>query len=359
VRPSRTICGTPGRRPRRAYTLLELVVALALTAVLMLGMASAVLVASRAVDPQTPDRLRGAAAEAAVRLAQELAFATAFTERTDHSLAFTVADRTGDDVEETIRWAWSGTEGDPLTRTYNGGAAAVVLEDVREFGLDYLVESTTEDPPPTENESAEMLLASRTAATDPRDYALTKNDWLAQRIAPSLPAEAVAWRVTRVLVKARLHGGTAGVTAVQLRLPDSSGLPSTTVLAEVPMYESRLAGAYLWQEFRFDTGGLRPGQAICLALVCRGPDPHLADVRYDNAATGGMCLTDDGEDDWWDRFNDTLLYALFGTVTTRTDPDPVTRRMLRRVRIRLRTGPDQATAVETSARLLGDVEISE
>ena len=62
--------------------------------------------------------------QALVELLADLEFALAFSEKTDHALTFTVPDRDGDFISETIRYAWSGTPGDPLTRQYNGGAVA-------------------------------------------------------------------------------------------------------------------------------------------------------------------------------------------------------------------------------------------
>jgi len=119
------------------HTLVEVVVAIAITSILLVGMASALLIASRAANPVGPTNTVLATSMAAHDILGELRFAIAFTERTATAVEFTVADRTGDEVPETIRYAWSGTAGDPLTRRYNGGTVANVVENVQEFQLDY------------------------------------------------------------------------------------------------------------------------------------------------------------------------------------------------------------------------------
>jgi hypothetical protein len=71
-----------------------------------------------------------------VELEADLEFALAFTEQSARAVTFLVPDQSGDAKLETVRYAWSGTPGDPLTRQFNGGAVAVVLENVHVFQHD-------------------------------------------------------------------------------------------------------------------------------------------------------------------------------------------------------------------------------
>ena len=52
-------------------------------------------------------------------------------------MTFTVADRTGDSAADTIRYAWSGVAGDPLTRQINAGTAVTVAANVQSLQLSY------------------------------------------------------------------------------------------------------------------------------------------------------------------------------------------------------------------------------
>lgn len=135
----------------RGYTLVELVLGLAVTSVLLTGMASALLIASRAANPTgpTPKILTGS--RAVQDILNELHYALTFTERSANAVEFTVADRNGDALPDTIRYAWSGIAGDPLTRQYNGGTVVTVAEDVHDFSLDY--RTRTVSSPPSEGGS--------------------------------------------------------------------------------------------------------------------------------------------------------------------------------------------------------------
>ena len=76
-------------------------------------------------------------------------------------MEFTVADRNGDLSDETIRWEWSGTPADPLTRKVNGGAAVNMLDDVYDFTLAYNHdEVTTTESSGGESTSDEYLMES-------------------------------------------------------------------------------------------------------------------------------------------------------------------------------------------------------
>jgi len=350
----------PTRTAPRGHTLIELMAALTIVSILMLGVGSAMLVASRAVDPATRPRVTHATAEAAARVARELEFATAFTQRTARAVTFTVADRDGDGSDETIRYAWSGAEGDLLTRQYNGGKAIPVAEDVRQCTFTYDLHTETEQPDTERNESGEVLLASHQTAGDPREFEVQDFYWVGQYLKPALPPGAVSWRVTRVLLKARRDGYANDIAAVQLRLPTAGNLPSQRVVEEVPMHEYRLTDWWLWHEFAFsNAAGLSPSNGLCLVVKALSGDTGYCDIQYDDDGPSGMRYANSGEGSWTVVPNRSVVFAVYGTVTTSSEPDPVTRTWVRGAGLRLRAGPDPQTAVETAARLLNRPEVTE
>lgn len=134
---------------RRAFTLLELVFAMVAMTALMGGLASALMLASRAIpDDASPAAVAIDAYYTADQIAGELFCAQSFSERTATAITFTVADRDNDAIAETIRYAWSGTPGNPLTRQYNAATEVAIVDDVREFEIRYEVKTVTQALPP-------------------------------------------------------------------------------------------------------------------------------------------------------------------------------------------------------------------
>ena len=83
--------------------------------------------------------------------ADELRYATIIIQQTPQILEFVVADRNADGTAEKIRYEWSGTAGDPLRKTINGGTSVDVLTSVNAFSVTFQQKSktTTLTPPPT------------------------------------------------------------------------------------------------------------------------------------------------------------------------------------------------------------------
>ena len=97
---------------KRAFTLVELMVGLAMFSILALALQSAVLLASKAIpDAKSANANQLAASRVADQLTGELNFALTVSELTATAVTFTVADRNNDGVDETIRYAWSGVAG--------------------------------------------------------------------------------------------------------------------------------------------------------------------------------------------------------------------------------------------------------
>ncbi len=93
---------------RSGFTLLELVLSLSVSSILLLAVGSAIMLAAKAVpDPDTPDNDTALPARVAADIAAELQMALTFIFRDADTVKFTVADRTGDEVDETIRYDWS------------------------------------------------------------------------------------------------------------------------------------------------------------------------------------------------------------------------------------------------------------
>ena len=334
----------------RAFTLVELVLSLAIATVLLGGMTSALLLATRALPGDTrPVDVLTAQTQVAADICGELSCACNILERAPHAVSFTVPDRNGDGSPECIRYAWSGTPGEPLTRTFNHGTPVTVLADVHEFALAYDVATVDETYPGPPVESAEISLSSRTSSLFTGNCDLKEKTWVGQYFCPSFPAGTLSWKVTRAQVKARSEGAQKGVTAVQLRPATSSKTPDTLVIDQALMYEKALQSNYRWEEFTFSNAtGLAPGTALCLVLVCHTSDADLADVQYDRLGSGLVHTTDAANWSYYDSL--ALLHDIRGKYMSPGATQTATRRYVTTVRIALQAGGDSQARVDSTAR---------
>jgi type II secretory pathway component PulJ len=127
-----------GRR-QAGFTLAEVLLSVGITAVIALAMTSVMVMAQRGLAGGSAAGDCASKADRAMQMIlQDVNLATSIPERTDKAITVVVPDRNGDGNSETIRYNWSGTAGDPLTRQINGGTAAVLAENVYQLRLTYL-----------------------------------------------------------------------------------------------------------------------------------------------------------------------------------------------------------------------------
>src|SRR6478609_7801226 len=119
--------------PARAFTLLEMTVAMVASAVLLAGLGSIMFIARQIAYSPTAAARRSKTADVINQISDELRYATVITQQSSQVLEFVVADRNSDGTAEKIRYEWSGTPGDPLRKTVNGNPAVDVVSAVYSF----------------------------------------------------------------------------------------------------------------------------------------------------------------------------------------------------------------------------------
>ena len=343
------------------FTLLEMVVTVAIMSVIMLGLGSAMIIAGHAVpDAGNPTRASLAGAQVADQIATELQYAIAINSYTPNAIEFQVADRDGNDVPETIRYAWSGTPGDPLIRQYDSAASVTVLDDVYEFNLAYDLRTTITETPQG-NESAETLLTEYASVADLHDYPIKDSERYAQYFFPTLPGDAVSWKVTRARFYAKADGATDGQYSIQLQSPTLGTVPSGVVIEAKPAYESSLLEGYAQQEVLFsNASGLSPQEGLCLvfrwiangtACKIQGQDRNVGTSNSD------LAKSTDHEASWSTLTDESLLYQVYGTVTTAGTPLIESSYYLDRVDIMLRQSDAAQSIVQTGVRVFNRPEV--
>jgi prepilin-type N-terminal cleavage/methylation domain-containing protein len=354
---------TATRPHPRGFTLLEMVIGAAIMSVLMVALGSVMLIAGRAVpQAQSVTGTLTAAAGVADQMASELRYATAINQRSATMIEFTVADRNSDGLPETIRYEWSGTAGAALTRQYNGGTAVEAVSDVREFSLSYDTEVLSKTVPQG-NESTETKLIQYTSSWYYGDYTIADTERYAEYFLPTLPADAVSWKITRVRFSAMRSGlSDTGVVKVQLQLPTAGGMPSGVVVDEATLYESTLPIVYLQCEIAYTkAGSLTPGQGICLVFQWQAGYSAcelLGQYAYVTATNVALIKTVDRGASWYTLSGQSLLFSVYGTVTTAGTPTIQNTYYLNGIRVQLRAGADSQSLVQTAVKVLNRPEVS-
>ncbi len=360
-------------RQRRAVSLVELTLSTSIAAVLMAGIASAMVLASHAIpDPESPLASTLAGYRAVEDIANELHTAQSFTEWTVKSATFAVADRDGDMLPETIRYAWSGTPGDAVTRAYNGAAAAAVAANVKDFSLGYGLSSLTEDVPGPPNESTRVPFVVLSTAPGLTTSVISSTQGLGEYFHPNgfnstpLPADAVSWSVESVFFRARQTGAALGKTQVTVHPANIDGTPNTsTVLERGFLDEAFLPGptsppTYAMTNFNSMTG-LSPKSGFCFTLTTLSDDPSVETQLHTgpvNLPGCGMLRSADGGGSWQINTSQGLRFSVYGRYKTPGVPQQVIRTFLSRISIALQVGGTADSRVETSVQVLNVPEVT-
>ena len=331
--------------------------------IVLIAIGSAVVVASRAI-PSTASASDTAVATArmAESIAADLGSAVYLTERTASAVTFTLADRNSDGLPEVMRYAWSGTAGDPLTRQFNSGTAVTVLENVQQFVLTYAIENRIEQYPGPDIESSENELISYSSGSGlDLGHAHVHGTpyiwkWWSQYFKPTFPVGTTAWSVTRVKFYAKQDNDSVPTT-VELELPGADLLPGGTVLESKTMISSELTGSYQWIEKTFSSAtGLSPGQGLCLTFTTSWNRTAQLQYRVQNASLLNVGLSQ-GTPSWGALATDeSLWFYVYGTTKGPGPPQIAARKHVTATRILLEAGDDAAQTMETSVRMLNRPE---
>ena len=374
------------RRDSRGHTLVEMLIAASLLSVVMVGVGSAVLVASHAVPGGSYAPAGGGAAapagescDAAALIASELAYARQVTELSPTAVTFTVPDRDGDGAEETIRYAWDGTPGSSLRRTFNG-TTAVLAGDVRSFALSYDRETvSTEQTVTATQTSPEMLLASfngwATVNANVYELGCTQQTWCATYFkASGLPSSAKRLTVTRakLLTRRDLLSADTFSVCVQKAVGNGNPKPSNIRIGNVTTVASLslLGSGYGWVDVPL-SGVTTSNVAQEMCLVVRGDltstltGVYLQYHNKTNAPADGTFFswTTTAGSGWNPSSSkihdyDMPFYAYGTYESDETQTVTVTRHYLRGVGVNLSAGPDGSPRAHTSVRVLNRPEVA-
>jgi hypothetical protein len=334
---------------------------MASAAILMVGMVSSIYLAARAADsPETLTAVQDASA-IVYDLTDELQHAIYITARSETMIQFVLSDINGDAQPDVLRYEWSGAPGAPLVRTVNG-AAHDLVNNVQEFALEYGVRDKAEQFEGPLFESGETVLAELASVSSANDYDVKLDKWVGQLFTPTLPANTLSWKVSKVGLQTRAKSPNNGQFKVQLRSATGTGTPTSDVVAEATVSESDLNGAYGWYEYAFpDFASRLPSENLC--LVVRQTSGDVAcQAKYEGGnvklANHGL-LESSNLGATWKRTNDKgMWFRVKGTyITPPLGPHTVNRRYATGVRVSLRTGTSGDSRIVSQIPLLNTPEL--
>lgn len=340
---------------RRAFTLVELTVSLAVASLLLAALGSLMMSAARAVPTGTSPAERTIAASATLdQLTADLTMATAITQAGANTITVTVPDRTGDAVPDTIQYAWAATPGTPLYRQVNFLAPLAVLPAVQEFELDYTRRATTRATT-SSSESSAAVLASVDPTLLTSQVVPNGSTGYGQTFRPTLPAGATSWSITRVGVRLRDEGSQDGITRVSIRPVDpATGVPTGPVIAEGTINETTLNSS---SSFRYVSTPSATGLPVnttfaVLVTSASGTRPSRLTVATTAAGSANQryLTTSNNGATWTSNSLGAMNIEVTGTATT-ASTGTSSSNAIERVLIRLRTSAS-AHPIEASARLI-------
>lgn len=125
--------------PRQnGFTLIEVVVSIAIVSILMTAVGSLMVFSARALpNPDDSASVTISSGAAINRFADDIREAVVVIAAEADAFEVQVADRDGVDGPDTVRYEWSGVAGEPLVRIYNDDHHEVVLDSVRAMSFEY------------------------------------------------------------------------------------------------------------------------------------------------------------------------------------------------------------------------------
>jgi hypothetical protein len=298
---------------------------IAVTSILLVAMGGALLLTVSAADAGNDSNAAGSqASEALSRMNAELSVAASISSFSPNSIAFTVPDRDGDGLPESIAYSWSGVAGAPLKRAYNTGTPATLVAGVQSCRVAF-----ADRPVAQLITSPEQVLQScdSPAGASTLSFNTDTNNWATQYVRPPLPANAVSWSLTKIRLVLGQSGSATGSFYIGIRTADASLRPTSTVLGFQTISESWLPISPGWYEVAIGPiTGLAPTQGICINV--RGTSSSGKDcvVQYVQGSSAqpfnSHFFTTSNGGSFWTAPNDTkdMRFILYGTVTTISDP---------------------------------------
>ncbi len=350
-------------RTNRAFTILELMVAVIASSFLLVGLGSVMYIARQVAYSPTAASRRSRTADVANQISDELRYATVITQQTSQVLEFVVADRNNDGTAEKIRYEWSGTAGDSLRKTVNGGTPVDVLASVYAFAVTVQQKSKTTTLTTTTDSAETVLLASTNAITG-NIREIDNINFSAQHIYPAsftgVPSNAISWNCTKIDFHGKQDGTNTDTLTVQLRPSgDPNETPISTVLGQATIAESAITTSAGFNTVTFPSPvrDLVFQRAYEIVFTNQSGTGKPVALTVDDSAASGVLESYDAGNSWKYMTTRQMFGRVYGTYTTPGPSYNVTRNYVSYIRVALQSGTLSSARIDTSIPLRNSPEL--
>lgn len=307
---------TPSRR-QPAFTLVEMVLSMALASIVLLAITSAIVLASQALPDADDETTLAATLDAGsglARLTGEVRFAMHFSELTATAVTFSVPDRDGDGYPDRIRYHWSGKVGDALYRTYNGGASVAILDAVDALTFSTDTETQKLIYTGAEVKSAETTLSSFFSTSGQNSVRVEYAKWYSQYFKPVLPADALRWQVSRGFFALQYRSPADAIIGFSLHATADDYKPSGAALVSVYGTESSLTSSFLWYEIPFASAPvMNPSDSMAVAFRQYGGNNEACEVLTASPISEpSYCESANTGSSWTYKSGKTIVHYIYG-----------------------------------------------
>ena len=342
---------------RSGFSLAEVVIGSGVLAMFMLAMPLAIRIAGRAVpDGQNTASAAMYASRAIELLTSDVTFATSITSKSSTSLAFTVPDRNGDGVPEAIQYSWTppaaGQPAASLVRQYNG-QSAIIVDNVQEFSLLYDTRSVSS---PATTTGTEALLFSVNSGSGYGIDGISSNNWEGEFFQPQLPANALSWNLTRVVLN--IEAGQV-VDQASVQIWKAAGqYPDTIILGTSSVNASTSLSSITSVSFPFtNLTNLSPSSNLFAVITSSDANSSCKVQRCGRSNGQGGLVKCNGTGTQWSNDNGhDLCLSVYGTINS--PGTPTTNYFLTDVRCTLRTNANTGSRITTSVRTINQPQVS-
>ncbi|MBX3422464.1 MAG: prepilin-type N-terminal cleavage/methylation domain-containing protein [Pirellulaceae bacterium] len=316
----------PDNRKWMAFTLLEMVIAMTVTSIVMVGMAATLSLAIQSAKPPTTATAAATTGDLADRLLTDLATANAFSVQSANDVQFSVPSRSGGAGLDTLRYQWTGPVQKQLLWSINSGIPQVLASDVDILRLNYFTRAMGPTVPAPIETGELLLFQDVTPPGSPSSFTISLTDQCAQWFKPRLHPDAISWSITRVEMIVRKSSiNLGGQFMISIRQADpitNKPMPGPSTLGSITVPTSSLPTSFQWVSFSLGPiTGLVPENAYCLVVSHAFIDISFPTIQYKGSGSAltprAHWLSSNTAGSIWSNPNDIqdMRFKVYGTIT--------------------------------------------